>query len=96
MICQKDDVLLCVRATIGNAIFSDKEYCLGRGVGSLTPKQFHSEFLYEIINHNTKKLTQESGGSVIIGLTKPDLEKLSFAYSEKIVIEFHKIITKNF
>ena len=89
-ICQKDDVLLCVRATIGNAIFSDKEYCLGRGVGSLTPKQFHGEFLYEIINHYTKKLTQESGGSVIIGLTKPDLEKLSFAYSEKIVIEFHK------
>ena len=51
-----------------------------------------SAFVYEILNHYTEKFIQESRGSVIIGLTKQDLEELSFPYDEKIVIQFHKII----
>ncbi len=37
-ISQPGDVILCIRATIGDRNWSDKEYCLGRGVAELRPK----------------------------------------------------------
>lgn len=32
------DLILCIRATIGNRNWSDKEYCLGRGVAGAKTK----------------------------------------------------------
>ena len=32
------DLILCIRATIGDRNWSDKEYCLGRGVAGLRAK----------------------------------------------------------
>lgn len=29
------DILVCVRATLGNPIFSDETYCLGRGIAAI-------------------------------------------------------------
>ncbi len=34
-ISRPGDVVLCIRATIGDRNWSDKEYCLGRGVAGL-------------------------------------------------------------
>jgi len=34
-LCQKDDLVLCIRATIGNLVYSEQEFCLGRGVAAV-------------------------------------------------------------
>ena len=48
---QKNDVIICVRATIGKPIFSDDKYCLGRGVAAIRPRSISKEFLrYLLIN----------------------------------------------
>lgn len=36
-ISRADDVILCVRATLGRPIYSDGNYCLGRGVAAIRP-----------------------------------------------------------
>ena len=88
-ICDKDDILLCIRATIGNLTFSDKKYCIGRGVASFTPKKKYHEFLYQLTKSHVSKLIQESAGSVIMGLLKEDLENISFPYSDDSILGFH-------
>ena len=48
---EQDDVIICVRATLGNPIFSDGGYCLGRGVAALRPRTVSKDFLrYALIN----------------------------------------------
>ena len=37
-VCKKGSLLFCIRATIGNLVFADREYCLGRGVAALNAK----------------------------------------------------------
>lgn len=39
------DVIICVRATLGNPVFSDKKYCLGRGVAAIRPRSIKKIFL---------------------------------------------------
>lgn len=76
-ICQKDDLLFCIRATIGNITFSNNQYCLGRGVASLTPKDStYKEFIYFQLNYSLNYLISRATGSVISGLSKPDIENL--------------------
>ncbi len=36
-IAEAGDLIICVRATIGDLNWADKRYCLGRGVGALRP-----------------------------------------------------------
>lgn len=51
-ICQKEDLIFCIRATLGNLQFAEEEYCLGRGVAAFTPKyKEYSEYLYNVINN---------------------------------------------
>ena len=46
-----EDVIICVRATLGKPIFSDSVYCLGRGVAAIRPRAALKEFLrYAFIN----------------------------------------------
>lgn len=48
---EKDDVIICIRAILGKPIFSDGEYCLGRGVAALRPRLVIKNFLrYALIN----------------------------------------------
>ena len=73
-ICKKEDLIFCIRATIGNINYADKSYCLGRGVGAfrVTEKEY-VEYIFltlrNILNMYNKILT----GSIIIGITKEDL-----------------------
>ncbi len=86
--CKKNDLVFCIRATIGNITFSDKEYCLGRGVASLTPKS--DEFtgiIYFNLLMSMNKLIANATGSVILGLSKPDINNLKLVLPDKKTLE---------
>jgi len=69
------DFLFCIRATIGNLQISDKIYCLGRGVASLTPHENCSKhFIYHQLNNLFQAMKDKSEGGVILGLKKVDVE----------------------
>ncbi len=92
-LCKKNDLVFCIRATIGNITFSDKEYCLGRGVASITPKNdLFTGIIYFNLLMSMNKLIANATGSVILGLSKPDINNLKLILPDrKILEEFSKI-----
>lgn len=60
-----DDLILCIRATIGDLNWSDKEYCLGRGVAGLRPiaHMLDKNYLWHFIGANKNQLSAKGTGS---------------------------------
>ncbi|MED5433186.1 MAG: restriction endonuclease subunit S [Pseudomonadota bacterium] len=64
-ISQVGDLILCIRATIGDLNWGDKEYCLGRGVAGLRPKKsvLNKDYLWHFIQANKHQLSAKGTGS---------------------------------
>ena len=77
---QEGDIIFCIRATIGNITFSDKEYCLGRGVCAIRIKdeKISPKYISYILEEKLEHLVSTSEGSTIKGIRKVDLERLMF------------------
>jgi type I restriction enzyme S subunit len=60
------DVLLSVRAPVGDVNLAVEKCCIGRGLSALSMKNGNKEFLYYLIQHNRQRLKQtfESEGTV--------------------------------
>lgn len=95
-ICKENDLVFCIRATIGNITYADKQYCLGRGVASITPlHETYSEYIYYNLKRKMDELISRATGSVILGLSKPDINEMKIvAPNEGILLNFHKIVGK--
>jgi len=75
-ISKKGDLVICVRATIGDLNWSDNEYCLGRGVASLRAKEekLDSRYLAYYMDSSKTELTRLGTGSTFLAIRKGDLE----------------------
>lgn len=96
--CKKGDLLFCIRATIGNLTYADKEYCIGRGVAALSPiKEIFNEYSYFTLEYGLDKLISNAAGSVIKGLSKEDILLYDVVIpTDKIILRFHLLITNIF
>ena len=91
-ICKKGDMVFGVRATIGNIVFADKEYALGRGVAAVEPNDtVFREFIYYSLDNSMENLINNASGSVFLNLKKVDISDLKVCYSEEIVKKFNNI-----
>jgi type I restriction enzyme S subunit len=97
-ICNAGDLLFCIRGTIGNLTYADKPYCLGRGVAAITPSSnIFEEFDYLILKQKISHMSSQATGSVIVGLSKPDITNLKILLPpETIVSKFHAIMENIF
>lgn len=88
------DLVFCIRGTIGKIVFADKEYCLGRGVAALSPKEHIDKYFnYIKLKRIIDKLTKNATGSVILGLSKDDIKKAELIMpSRKILDEFGGVV----
>jgi type I restriction enzyme, S subunit len=70
------DLIVCVRATIGNLNWADKKYCLGRGVAGLRAKKSKLDINYAAHYINAKKhdLEKLGTGSTFLAIRRADLE----------------------
>lgn len=76
-VCQTGDLIICVRATIGDLNWADKPYCLGRGVAGLRSKaQLDSNYLFYFIRANEHVLYDNSTGSTFPQINKKTIENL--------------------
>jgi type I restriction enzyme S subunit len=72
--CKKDDMVFCVRATIGNLTYAERDFCLGRGVAAVRPIRADlSELIYYSLLNDIERFKIQAVGSVIVGITKDDL-----------------------
>lgn len=97
------DLVFCIRATIGNLVFADEIYCLGRGVASFKSTIPDNQFIiFQILNNSFEMLKSQASGSVILGLTKDDINDIKLIFNEaeflnysSLVSDFFKLIKSN-
>ncbi|QQG66914.1 restriction endonuclease subunit S [Desulfobulbus oligotrophicus] len=71
------DLIVCVRATIGDLNWADKIYCLGRGVAGLRAKKGKVDIKYaaHYINSKKEELSKLGTGSTFLAIRRNDLEE---------------------
>jgi len=75
--CNKNDLIFCIRATIGLLVICDKEYCLGRGVAAITNiNPQYKEYAFHLINSSIENFKRAATGSVISGISRKDIENI--------------------
>ena len=77
-VCKKDDIIICVRATIGDLNWADNEYCLGRGVAGLrvNPDKLDAKYLWYFIGSYEEELYRSSTGSTFPQINRTIIETI--------------------
>jgi type I restriction enzyme S subunit len=81
-VSQPGDIILCVRATIGNLNLSDVPYCLGRGVAGLRPKKgwLDQRYLWRVLEANADNLRSKGRGATFLQVSKSDIAALQIPF----------------
>ncbi|MBN2535145.1 MAG: restriction endonuclease subunit S [Spirochaetales bacterium] len=72
----KNTVLLSVRAPVGDVNMAQIEYCIGRGLSSLSLKEGDNRFLFYILQFIKPSIAKEGTGSTFKAITKPKLQSI--------------------
>ena len=100
-IAKKGDILLSVRAPVGDINIADNECCIGRGLAALNSKDKFDSFLFYVMKYfKTVFDRRNSEGTTFGSITKDDLYSLLLAYPpksfltkyENIVSHYNKLI----
>jgi restriction endonuclease S subunit len=77
-LCNPGDVIVCVRATIGEPRWSDGVYCLGRGVAAVRPSvaELDRRFLFRVIEGNEQNLRESGTGTTFKTISKAHLASI--------------------
>ena len=72
------DLILCIRATIGDLNWSDKEYCLGRGVAGIRARDSDliQAYLRRWLDHVAPVLRAQGRGATFRQVSKRDIASL--------------------
>jgi type I restriction enzyme S subunit len=64
MLSKPGDIVLGIRATIGEKVISDGEYCVGRGVAGIRAKhELDTRFLWHWLSHIKLQLAAKGKGA---------------------------------
>jgi type I restriction enzyme S subunit len=76
-ICQTGDILISVRAPIGEISKATLSACLGRGMGSIQPRSGVTEYWYQFLLHLEPMWHRIGQGSTFTAINGADIRKLS-------------------
>lgn len=83
-IANKSEILMSVRAPVGDMNFANQEICIGRGLCSINAKNGRNKYLYYMLLNSMNDIKQKSTGTVFDSVNRNDLENLEFNFhSEK-------------
>ena len=75
---QIDDVILCIRATLGHPVYSDGIYCLGRGVAGIRSNICSKEIIKIFFDDFEQYLYDHAAGSTFVQVTGKVLRNMPF------------------
>jgi len=77
-VCKKGDILIAVRATVGDLNLADKEYCIGRGIAAIRPnnRYIDRDYLWYFLMNFKEELSRRGLGSTFRSIKKEDLLRL--------------------
>lgn len=73
-----NDLLMSVRAPVGDMNICQTKTALGRGVAAIHPINISFLYVYYLLIANKDHICSRSTGSVYDSISKPDLENLQF------------------
>ncbi len=92
-IANKDEILMSVRAPVGDMNFANKEICIGRGLCSISAKNGRNKYLYYMLLNSMNDLKQKSTGTIFASINRKDLENLEINFhSEEEQEKIEKIL----
>ena len=76
-----NDIIICIRATIGRLNLSDKVYCLGRDVAGIEVNaNVEAKFIWYSLMNSEAYLLKNSTGTTFQQVSSPTLKKLPIVY----------------
>ena len=98
-VSRTDDVIICIRATLGRPIYSDGEYCLGRGVAAIRSKKLIKGFIRYGFMTFEQSLFDNATGTTFGQITNSYLNKMPFplpplAEQQRIVDRIESLFAK--
>ena len=72
-VAPKNSILLSVRAPVGDVNLADIDYCIGRGLSSISLPKGNNIFLFYILIYLKGELEKEGTGSIFKAITKAKL-----------------------
>jgi len=72
-----EDVLISVRAPVGELNIADNKCCIGRGLAAIRLKSNHNRFLFYLLKEKVKILNNIATGTIFSSINKSILENLS-------------------
>lgn len=81
------DVIMSVRAPVGDLNITPVEMCLGRGVCSLRMKNGNQDFLFYIMKHCVPHLLKKESGTVFGSVNKNDISGLEVDIPEDVQVQ---------
>ena len=73
-IAKKNNVLMSVRAPVGDLNIAQEDICIGRGCCAIQMKNGDDEFLYYLLKANISQLINKESGTVFGSINKNDIE----------------------
>ena len=92
-------MIICIRATLGRPIFSDGEYCLGRGVAAIRPHFNTREYFRYFFLNFEQYLYDNATGTTFAQVSSQTLQKMPFPLSplaeqQRIVARIESLFAK--
>lgn len=76
-LCEPGDIVLGIRASIGDKVIADRAYCLGRGVAGLRPtSRLDSRYLWHWLSHSVARLAAKAKGATFKQVNREDISEL--------------------
>lgn len=73
---EKNDILMSIRAPVGDLNIADRNCCIGRGLAALRPKSINGLYLFYNLAERKPWLSRLATGSTFKSVTKGDLQLL--------------------
>ena len=70
------DIIMSVRAPVGDLNFTPVDMCLGRGVCSIRMKNGNQDYLYYLLKYNLQQLLNKESGTVFGSVNRNDIAGL--------------------
>ena len=79
-IAEENDILFSVRAPVGKINIAKNKIILGRGLASLSLRQFGNNFLYYSLRNQFKEIDTFGDGTVYKSVNKNDMENIKLVF----------------
>lgn len=81
-IAEANDIIMSVRAPVGDLNITPTKICVGRGVCALRMKNGNQEFLYYLMKNNVQNLLNRESGTVFGSVNRGDIGSLDVLVPE--------------